>query len=279
MGEFDQFWDDEVPTAVSPTAAKDRLFERSVQKLQNRVRRMNPEDFNMVYMGDSWVGDGHTSDYVFEDAIAAAMIYNPLCLFHGGDLVFTGEQALLASFAAKVEALAPDLPVFTLIGNHDLQKISDTTGSPENYESIIGPPHYDLDIPALKLKFIGLNSMYHYKFDEYGFTDEELAYLKTELNKSSRYNFVSMHTPPKAGVWATSDHTFTIGMKPFLDIVRGKASKVLVSHIHGYNTDQIAGTDFILSGGGGAALELEQINHIVVLKMKGGKVLQKRVPV
>ncbi|WP_318504006.1 hypothetical protein [Bacillus sp. T3] len=71
---------------------EDRLFEQSIEALKKKLPSVNPNNFRIVFMGDSWTGDGHSSNDMFEEALKVAKGLDPLAIFHGGDAVWTGSQ-------------------------------------------------------------------------------------------------------------------------------------------------------------------------------------------
>lgn len=44
---------------------------------------------------------------------------NPLFIVHGGDTVFTGECSFMQHFVHAVKKIAPCIPMFVCVGNHD----------------------------------------------------------------------------------------------------------------------------------------------------------------
>ncbi|HWP96963.1 MAG TPA: metallophosphoesterase [Syntrophomonadaceae bacterium] len=249
---------------------KSRLYEHSLALLEKRLKQFNRKRFNIVFMADSWYGDGNASDNIFIASLEKAAQYNPLFIVHGGDIVFTGSTNRLINFVEAIEETIPEIPLFVVVGNHEEDGVD---GPTLNYEEIIGPLHYKLDIPKMNFSLIALNNI-RYRLDE-----SELEFLKDSLAYSFGRTLVSMHIPPRAGKWAGSDHTFITGMHKFFKIIGDKVSRVLVSHIHAYATDIIKGNKFILSGGAGAELDKGQINHIVLFKFRGSEILHKRIAI
>lgn len=248
---------------------EETLFDHARNLLRARSKVIDPADFNIVFFGDSWYGDGHASNYVFEDCLREAALYNPLFILHGGDIVFSGTEPQLQFFSDRVRTLLPEIPLFVTVGNHE----TDGVGGPTTlFQRIIGPLHFSLDLPRFNLTLIALNNL------DYKLTPSELQYLHDRLCCRRRTTLVSMHIPPKGGLWKNSTYTFTEGAEMFFRLIRNKVSRVLVSHIHAFGVSDIHGTEYILSGGGGASLEREQINHIVVLRVKNGRITFAKVP-
>lgn len=288
------------------------LFEQSLAQLENILNKRNPNNYNIVFLGDSWVGDGHVSNNIFEEAMKKAVQYEPLLIMHGGDIVFTGAidpttgRNPFEFFINTVNRLNTDrhgnkVPFFVTPGNHELAPTPSGPWSIENYRNFIGPKelHFKIDLPKFNFTLVSLNTLYHFVRNEYGLTDSELDFLEDSLRDANRNTFVAMHVPPEEPRfdWVGSDaFPNGRGRTRFYEIIDGKVSKVLVSHIHdfqlatkflrnknGFSLPLFYAVDFILSGGGGATLNVGEINHIVVLNIKnnahGSIITPKLVPV
>lgn len=255
---------------VNKRSEKERMYERSLALLEKRLRKFHRKRFNIAFLADSWYGDGHASDNIFIAALNKAARYKPLFIVHGGDIVFTGSRDRLINFVNAVEETIPEIPLFVVVGNHEEDGVD---GPTQNFEEIIGPLHYKLDIPKMNFSLIALNNI-RYQLDE-----SELEFLRDSLAYSFGRTLVSMHIPPRAGKFAGSDHTFIAGLQKFFRIIGDKVSRVLVSHIHAYANDKIKGVEYILSGGSGAELDKGQINHIVLFKFRGNEMLHKRIAI
>jgi Icc protein len=261
------------------------MYDESLRLLDIRKKHINPSDYNIVYMGDSWVGDkGYTSNNIFQSAMEEAEKHNPLLLIHGGDIVYTGLKENFDFFINFKNQIAPNLPFFVTIGNHEMEIVNPSgPQSVKNYEEMIGPLHYTLNIPLYDLTLISLNTLYQYIYSQYGLTDLELIYLKESLKQRNKNAFVAMHVPPQTNEWVDPKNFFTIGSKAFFEEVEGKVSNVLVSHVHAFKTTTYKHTKLILSGGGGATLLKNEKFHIVVINMKNtcgvSEVCFKRVPI
>lgn len=275
---------------------EDRLFEQSIEALKRKLPSVNPNNFRIVFMGDSWTGDGHSSNDMFEEALKVARDLDPLAIFHGGDAVWTGSQQQfqtgtdlfyghLRSFREQITRVFGNNipPFFVTPGNHD----SSSPNSPafEAFTTYIGPLRFSIHIPKLSMKFIGL--MTNFEFISslghkiYYLDNTNLEFLRNNLGGTVEQNtFVGMHVPPDAGKWTKfqdPESTFDIGLKQFLEFIHKKVAKVLVSHVHMYDIEVIQGIEYILSGGAGAPLVTGQTNHIVVIEVKNGVMSHRKV--
>ena len=266
-----------------------RLYEVSKALLfEKAIDIENPSAFTFVYMGDSWAGDGETSNAILTEAFLEARKHKPLFILHGGDAVFsgtveqfeTGRDYQTATGTKHVKSFRnlvdqylfnPDpvkvgtdkIPIFVVPGNHEQNGLN---GPLDHFEELIGPKNFMINIPRLKLSIIGVKNLFRKQREDgtyetkYGFTKKELKKLKEYLSQRQKYTFLSMHVPPHAGKWANPDYfrdadaTFTIRLKGFLNTIKGKVSKVLVGHVHAYDQAIIEDTEYILSGGAGAPL-------------------------
>ncbi len=254
------------------------LFQTSLAQLNAIRSKRHPNNFNIVFFGDSWFNSGPTSNNIFDAAMQRAMDFNPLLVICGGDAVFSGTAKNLNALVSEVQKLNKDkrgnrVPFFLVPGNHDAIKTEDNRLLIGNYKKIIGPPdiHWAIDLPEYRFKLIGLNSLYHYIYNQYGLTKGELDFLADRLSPHRRNTFVAMHVPPREPQldWVGEDaFPNGRGRREFYRIVTGKVSRVLVSHIHDFQIAEAHGVKFILSGGGGATLDVGARFHIVVINIQ-----------
>lgn len=250
------------------------LHQRSERLLQKRISGLkNTNNFNFIFLGDSR-GDGpndncFTMGGEFELVLKKAVELNPLFIIHGGDTVYTGQRAYLNHFVQVVKKIAPDIPVFVCVGNHDELPLNES--NLENFRSTIGNVHWVVDIPKFNFRCIALNNIISPKNKEYGFTNTELSYLEKQLHHAPHNTILAMHAQPNIGRWSTLGGfpVDTDQSKRFFDLIQNHhVKKVLVSHVHAYdeqfirkNRDETitlgSGTDFVLSGGAGAPLDFE----------------------
>lgn len=270
------------------------LFEQAITNLKAIKSKRNPNNFNIIFFGDSWVNGGHVSDDIFQAAMEKGMTYNPLLVVHCGDGVFSGDIESLNTFVTKVNTLNKDtegnsIPFFIAPGNHDAYK-TDNILNLDNYRQIIGPEeiHFAINLPEFHLKLIGLNSLYNYIYREYGLTENELLFLTENLYEKchKNCNLVVMHVPPREPElgWLGEDaFPNERGRLQFYEIAKNKASRVLVGHIHDFQVAYKHKVSFILSGGGGAALNVGAKFHIVLMNIRydGHKIIvtEKFIPV
>jgi 3',5'-cyclic-AMP phosphodiesterase len=194
-------------------------------------------------------------------------------IVHGGDTVFTGKQEFMRHFVETALRIAPKIPMFVCVGNHDELFINKSNLA--NFRATIGRVHWVVNIPRLHFRCIALNNvinpgMPHVK-PTYGFTNSELNYLESQLKTSPRNTVLAMHVQPSVGRWSGSIlegfPINTASSKRFFHLLsqsQSRVKKVLVSHIHAYDEEFLKGNgvvfrgqgiDFVLSGGAGAPLD------------------------
>lgn len=247
------------------------MFDDALKLLDKRKKYVNPYNYNIVYFGDSWVGENaNTSNAIFKSALEEARKYNPLLILHGGDIVYTGAKENFEFFMDFKNKNEPDIPLFVTVGNHEMEFVNpmDQPQSVVNFEEMIGPVHYVLNIPDYNLRLISLNVLDQYIYKQYGLKNAQLMYLRDNLKGSSLNNFVMLHVPPKTDKWQDPDEFFSIGSESFFSEVKDKVESVLTSHVHAFMKTKYKHTRVLVTGGGGAALAKEQIFHIVVINIK-----------
>lgn len=290
------------------------LFRTSVTQLRVRVQKLkNPNEYTFVFMGDSWTGDGQTSNIIFGLALSAIrnLRRKPLFTLHSGDAVFTGTEKEFSTGGVYTDNLPvksflqlvkdpengiPNIPLFVTPGNHDRDSLN---GPLNNFRKFIGPTHFRLNIPKIKTTIIALNNTEVLGRDQnnriiYGFPPGELDFLQRALVNAQENTIVFMHVPPRIGKWANpeyfEDPSSTFGnangqLTRFLNLIRGKVNLVLVGHVHALDTLKFQGTRFVLSGGAGAALVKAgflkgaptPIFHIMEFTVRNGKIVKLRI--
>jgi 3',5'-cyclic-AMP phosphodiesterase len=255
---------------ISSAGFASTLYERSLKMLEVKIQASSPDDFTFVVLGDS-----RDNDEVFKKSLILAKFFNPLFILHGGDVVFTGTEDRFNHFLGMVRNWAQDIPLFVVMGNHEL---THNIKSPEGkilFQKLIGPLDYALDIAQLNMKVIVLdNSLYK-------LTSEQLQYLRQQLTSDRNHNFVAMHVPPKIERW-NNDHSFSEGMDDLVRILtEKKVTAAFFSHMHLYDEMTVQGVKYVLTAGAGAPLRNpgygEPLYHIVVVNVKNGSVSTKMI--
>ena len=236
------------------------LYERSLNKFQDKVGQLSGKDFVFVVLGDSRDNDG-----IFKKSLAMAATFKPLFILHTGDLSNRGSKKELEHFLEIVQTTIPDIPLFVVAGNHEIVK-----GSKNIFKQIIGPLDYVLDSAQLDTRIIVLDNA------DYILKPQQLDYLRQQLNNKRSLNFVTIHIPPKTGRWTW--HSFKEGSADFMQILSDKkVTMAFCGHIHQFDEDEIKGVKYIITGGAGAPLNRwffpgKPVYHIIIVKVKNGAV-------
>lgn len=301
-----------VSSSKAKRVAAPSLFLSSKRRLWANVKKLKkPSEFTFISMGDSWAGNGQTSNDIFGLAIQAIrnLKKKPLFILHSGDAVFTGTDqefktggvysgVPVRSFLQIIQDKdrgVPTIPFFVVPGNHDQTGIN---GPLTKFRKYIGLTFFGFHIPRIKTSIIGLNNIKKLGTsngrDIYGFPPWELKRLKGKLRNAQKNTLLNMHVPPRIGKWANpryfQDSSSTFGNKngqltKFLRIIQGKVSTALVGHVHAFDELKFRGTQYVLSGGAGAPLVKQgflkgtrtPIFHIVEFTVRNGIVVRRRV--
>lgn len=164
----------------------------------------------------------------------------------------------------------PGIPLFVAVGNHE-STLTNGTVSLNNFKKIIGPKtlHFAFQIPFVKV--ISVSSVSPEGGRPYGLSPSELNFLREQLNTKVRNIIITTHVPPEE--WQR-------GREEFARLIQRKnVTLLLFSHVHAFRKFKQNGKNAIISGGAGAALDKNQINHIVILTVRNGKVTAKKIPI
>lgn len=154
-----------------------------------------------------------------------------------GDLALTGAKDELTAFIDICDSDS-QAPVFSLCGNHDLP----------GYPELCGLSTYAIVLDRVVCVLLD-NSNARFK-------EEDLAFLKDQLEKHPGKNFIVVfHIPPpidfKGSVMREEEwHK----LRAVLEKHRERIKCLICGHIHGYYRYQLDGYSVIITGGGGAAM-------------------------
>jgi len=254
-----------------PLSGAETLHDRSLRKLQDRLAKTNPQDFTFIVVGDSRDGDE-----IFRKLLATAASFNPLFLLHTGDMTRNGTPEEYDRFLGIVNDTVPEIPLFAIIGNHDIDRKGIPEGTQKRYYTDrIGPLYYVLDIPSLELRLVALDN------SDYRLSASQLTYLREKLEEKGALRIVAMHVPPEVGRW--KGHGFVKGKTDLVQaLAEQKVNLAIFSHYHLYDDDVIQGVRYVLSGGGGAPLHFQfpfgqAAYHITVVRVHEGVVSHSMV--
>jgi predicted phosphodiesterase len=161
-----------------------------------------------------------------------------------GDLILHGEQKYFHFFIRELNEYQGNLPVFTVIGNHDLDR--DKKG--RLFEEYFGPYHFYM--MCGKTLFIAINNV------EEGVWDEELAWLDHVLYEKARdadLVFLLMHKQPfyehaKRHKPLSLEETSSL-----MQVIHHyQVAAIFAGHFHGYKNYEYEGIPVYVSGEAGA---------------------------
>ena len=248
------------------------LYETSLKMLEAKLTTASPDDFTFVVMGDS-----RDNDPAFHKTLKMIKALKPLFVLHGGDIVNRGCKEEIDRFLEMIKKTSPDMPIFVVIGNHEIcSRAKDRAEEKRYFEEHVAPLNYVVDLKPLNTRVVMLDNA------DYALNASQLSYLKMKLAPDRRHQFVAMHVPPATGRWFF--HTFKKGAPELIQILADKkVDSAFFSHLHLYDEMEVRGVRYILTGGGGAPLTPLGFGyagyHVVVVTVKNGQVTTQMMAV
>lgn len=208
--------------------------------------------FAFAVIGDS--GRGRKNQL----AVAALLErLKPDLILHTGDVVYpSGEERHYdRRFFVPYGRLLKEVPIFPVLGNHDLEKGNgaaylDNFHLPRNDPRSTGR-YYSFEWG--NAHFVALNSeLYH--GDDSSSPEEQKAWLERDLRETRRpWKIAYFHRP----IYSSSKHGSGERIREDLEpiLVRHEVDLVFSGHDHAYErTVPIGGVTYVVSGGGGKGL-------------------------
>jgi acid phosphatase type 7 len=210
------------------------------------------EGFSFAVVGDS--GSGGKGQLAVAGLLRRS---KPDLILHTGDVVYpSGEQRHYdRRFFAPYGDLIKDVPVFPVLGNHDVRK-GNGTAFLENFHPPLGSPgstkrYYSFDWGDAH--FVGLDSELYYG-DGGSSAARQKAFLERDLlSTSKRWKVAFLHRSPYGSSRHGGDETVRTDLEPLFE--RHGVDLVFAGHDHVYErTVRIKGVTYVVSGGGGRRL-------------------------
>jgi acid phosphatase type 7 len=208
--------------------------------------------FAFAVIGDS--GRGRKNQL----AVAALLErLKPDLILHTGDVVYpSGEERQYdRRFFVPYGQLLKEVPIFPVLGNHDLEKGNgaaylDNFHLPRNDPRSTGR-YYSFEWG--NAHFVALNSELYYG-DDNGSPEEQKAWLERDLRETRRpWKIAYFHRPIYSSSKHGSDERIREDLEPIL--IRHEVDLVFSGHDHAYErTVPIGGVTYVVSGGGGKGL-------------------------
>jgi len=193
--------------------------------------------FKLAVMGDV---RGNTE--VMEDILRSVRSDHDAAVILG-DLVYFPSIVRLGYINREINETAGDMPVFTVIGNHDLSKKND---SGDHFREFFGPDHYWWEFGSIV--FIAINNVERDRWEN------ELKWLGETLRKHTGAGdkiFLLMHKPPanEPGFYGMTMEA----SEQLHDILPEEADiTMFASHFHGYMEYDFHGIPVYVTGEAGA---------------------------
>jgi acid phosphatase type 7 len=243
--------------------------------------------FRFAVVGDS--GSGGKGQL----AVAALLgCLEPDLVLHTGDVVYPAgqERHYNRRFFAPYRNLIKTVPVFPVLGNHDVMR-GDGTAFLENFHPTLESPrgskrYYSFDWG--NTHFVALDSeLYH--GDRGSDPERQKDFLEQDLAASrKRWKIAFLHRSPYGSSRHGGDGRVREDLEPLF--ARHAVDLVFSGHDHVYErTVPIRGVTYVVSGGGGRRLypagngELTassvSAHHAVLVRVSGGRLLLEAVEV
>jgi 3',5'-cyclic AMP phosphodiesterase CpdA len=208
--------------------------------------------FSFAVVGDS--GSGGKGQL----AVAGLLGHlQPDLILHTGDVVYPAgqERHYDRRFFAPYGKLIKEVPIFLVLGNHDVRK-GDGAAFLKNFHPSLSSPgstkrYYSFDWGDAH--FVALDSELYYG-DKGGSAERQKAFLERDLaatGKSLKIAF--LHRSPYGSSRHGGDETVRGDLEPIF--ARHEVNLVFAGHDHVYErTAPIEGVTYVVSGGGGRRL-------------------------
>ena len=236
---------------VTASAYLPRLYEHSQILFWEQVAAgVNSEDFKFAIAADP-----HNVYPRFTNVLKAAQADGALFVLLVGDFTIFGAKEEFVQLLTEIYAKVPNLPVFPVIGNHDLlnmempspESYADKVSTPAkrkaayaNYIRYVGPPNYVLDSPELGLKIVSADSA------TYVIDVPTLKWAKEQLSERQRSTFFATHMPPEWENWEFSVGTGSAGM---IEVIKqSQPDGAFFGHIHTYDAKQVFAVPSFIAG-------------------------------
>ena len=206
----------------------------------------------------AWWGDNHGGTVTLKQHISNLTAHGPDMIMVAGDLVNSGN--LLSEWQdywfkpLEHLNLAQTTPVIFARGNHDGEHALAYA-----YSFLPGNESW-FAFDYGNCRFIFLDSE-----TTTGSSPEQLAWLRSELarpeTQNAAFRIVCFHRPPYVNLWNGGGHTGEAFVQAdWVPLFRQKNVDLVISgHAHNYNRGMSNGVTYVVSGGGGGALDVERV--------------------
>lgn len=255
---------------IDPTSAKESLKNRE-GNLNGILSSPAPNTFSFAYLGDCQYGTER-----LETIVRDIHRHHPSFFIVNGDMVNKDIEREYYYYIKELEEERRELPVFHTVGNHDIEFLKFHLNR-ERFKEFFGATYY---------WFSFQNSLFIVLDDADERIDaEQFQWLRNilETKRDSFTNtFVFMHIPPFD--YREGYHHCMKDKKEAEDFMRlmerYRVTRVCSSHIHIYHREVINGVTYIISGGGGAHMEINPpFYHYILVEVKGDRVSDRPIEI
>jgi len=242
------FRDAQVQGFDGPTERKNATISGHVAEGTQELTIIAPQKTSFKF---AVVGDSQGKN----DFLATIVSSADDCEFilHCGDITPSSRRS---EFAAASEALnASNIPVMTTPGNHDARE-----GDLTEYTEWFGPAAYSFEYSGVTFAFVDSSDL--------AISPHEIEWLRTVFKDADRKVIVT-HAPsydPYSGNH-TLDSSSCDRLQDFAH--EEGVTAVFSGHVHSYYLLTVGGTDFMITGGGGATLT-SGVHHFVEASVSPG---------
>jgi predicted phosphodiesterase len=224
----------------------------------------SPDDpIRFAVIGDSGFGEEITADI----AIAMAA-QSPEFVIHTGDAAYNVDEnptpydAFYRKWYTPLQSLLTEMPVYPVVGNHDIEEATRLDGVPFYYLAF--PPFTDSG-------FEGRNQWYAISYGTWQFImldtqtffgesgrAEQNAFLEERLaDPAFEHSIVAFHVPPltSSSVHPNDGAAILEQWSPLFEAAN--VPLVVTGHVHAYERVQYGDVTYVTSGGGSSALYSE----------------------
>lgn len=234
------------------------------------------------------LGDSRGGMNVLEAALGKVEQLGPTFSVFTGDLVGESTDREWQGVRTVLDTTVKNVPVFPVVGNHEtyakgIGMFLDVFGNPSPNAN--GPIDYSFDYGGAR--FVMMDNSRAGQYGPEGFTDEQIAWLESQLEDAPPLRFVAAHKPPNTRKW---EHAFYNNSKAFMALCeKYRVTAAMFGHIHFYDRYQKGGVTYMIAGGAGAPLyhwdghpdagnakifespKGVKAHNLVVVKVNGGK--------
>lgn len=226
------------------------------------------------------LSDVHGRPGVLEDAFEDARAKDAAAILLGGDLADRNGE-FEYRWGGTLLALGPPIPTYLAIGNHEgFDRRANL--SRERYEKFFGPPVSWFATRGVLVVSIDTA-------DEHSFPEEQARTVEAILAQErprARAAIILTHVMPRFEAPSIDKRGFvkhlhepdSARLRALCD--RHRVGLVLGGHFHGYATETRGGTLYVMSGGGGGALDgPTERYHFLRVTLRGNVFSHEVVPV